>query len=103
MEIKTCPRCKEDCYWYEEWQDMGAHVPYCRCKRADFIEPKDCENCEQYHSKYKPTNADRIRSMSDEKLAEFISSQIIDRNIGVPVEAWLDWLKKENEGWQDTT
>lgn len=41
------------------------------------------------------TNADRIRAMSDEELAGFISSQIIDRNIGVPVEAWLDWLKQE--------
>ena len=41
------------------------------------------------------TNADKIRAMSDEELAEFIDRQIIDRNIGVPVEAWLDWLKKE--------
>ena len=66
----TYPRCKEDCYWYEEWQDMAAHIPYCRCKKGDFIEPKDCENCEQYHSKYKPTNADRIRAMTDEDLAD---------------------------------
>ena len=49
--------CKEDCYWYDEWQDMNAHIPYCKCKNADFIEPKDCENCEQYHSKYKPAQA----------------------------------------------
>lgn len=39
------------------------------------------------------TNADKIRSMTNEELAEFISRQIIDRNIGVPVEAWLDWLR----------
>lgn len=64
--------CKEDCYWYDEWQDMNAHIPYCKCKNADFIEPKDCENCEQYHSKYKPTNADRIRQMTDEELAEYL-------------------------------
>lgn len=45
----------------------------------------------------KLTNADRIRSMKDEELAGFISMQIIDRNIGVPVESWLDWLKQEVE------
>lgn len=43
------------------------------------------------------TNADRIRSMSDEELAEWICSLIIDRYIGVPVEAWLDWLEQEVE------
>lgn len=48
------------------------------------------------------TNADRIRAMSDEELAGFISSQIIDRNIGVPIEAWLDWLRKDVE-WQGIT
>ena len=94
----TYPRCKEDCYWYKEWQDMGAHVPYCRCKKADFIEPKDCENCEQYHSKYKPTNADKIRSMTDEELAKKISgieSFALTCGGGWPPEKWLDWLKQE--------
>ena len=43
----------------------------------------------------KPSNADRIRSMTDEKLAEWIRDQIIDRNIGIPSETWLDWLKQE--------
>ena len=41
------------------------------------------------------TNADRVRSMTDEELAEFISNQIIDRNIGVPIETWLDWLQQK--------
>lgn len=41
------------------------------------------------------TNADRIRAMTDEELAVFISDQIIDRNIGIPSETWLDWLKQE--------
>lgn len=105
----TYPRCKEDCYWYEEWQDMNAHIPYCRCKRADFIKPQDCENCEQYHSKYKPTNADHIRRMTDEELAEFIayntSCQTCVVRKGESYEcqytncstAWLDWLKQEVE------
>ena len=95
----TYPRCKEDCYWYEEWQDMSAHIPYCRCKGEDFINPKDCENCEQYHSKYKPTNADHIRRMTDEELAEWINKHDCHTNLyGYdPKEAVLDWLKQEVE------
>ena len=41
------------------------------------------------------TNYDKIRSMSIEELALFIHDQIIDRNIGVSVIAWLDWLRQE--------
>lgn len=51
--------------------------------------------CEKHKLRIPITNADRIRAMTDEELARFISSQIIDRNIGVPIEAWLDWLKQE--------
>ncbi len=40
------------------------------------------------------TNADCIRSMTDEELAVFIRDQIIDRNIGIPSETWLDWLRE---------
>lgn len=46
-------------------------------------------------TKPKPiTNADRIRGMTDEELAVFIRDQIIDRNIGIPSETWLDWLRQ---------
>ncbi len=41
------------------------------------------------------SKADCIRSMSDEELAEWISSQIVDRNIGLTAEAWLERLKRE--------
>lgn len=71
--ITLCDRCKE----------------YARCCLN-----YDGENCRRSRS-VEPTNADRIRSMTDEELAGFISMQIIDRNIGVPVESWLDWLKQE--------
>lgn len=50
--------------------------------------------CSSFKPKRK-TNADRIRAMTDEELAEFIRDQIIDRNIGIPTETWLDWLKQE--------
>ena len=71
--ITLCDRCKE----------------YARCCLN-----YDGDNCRRSRS-VEPTNADRIRSMTDEELAGFISMQIIDRNIGVPVESWLDWLKQE--------
>lgn len=71
--ITLCDRCKE----------------YARCCLS-----YDGDNCRRIRT-VGPTNADKIRSMTDEELAEFIYIQIIDRNIGVPVEAWLDWLKRE--------
>lgn len=94
----TYTTCKDDCYWYDEWQDMGGHIPHCRLKKAVSIEPKDCENCEQYHSKYKPTRADKIRKMSDEKLAEWIVHKTEGNGFDgydESVKAWLEWLKQE--------
>ena len=44
------------------------------------------------------TNADRIRSMTDEELAEFISGK--GRTFGEKYEGYmsaLDWLKEESE------
>lgn len=97
------PRCKEDCYWYKEEPNMGAHIPYCQNKGGNYIEPKDCENCEHYHSKYKKTKADRIRAMTDEKLANFESTlgchptATKETCIGVDrcAECWLNWLRQE--------
>lgn len=68
----------------------------CEKYPCDDTEIKLMKYCPVYSPKPKPTtNADRIRSMSDEELAEFIRDQIIDRNIGIPTETWLDWLKQE--------
>ena len=47
-----------------------------------FIPDDDCE---------KPmTNADRIRQMSDEELAEWLAGYT-----AYPPHGWLDWLKQE--------
>lgn len=60
------------------------------------VDPATCQAVDYCPQATPPkTNADRIRSMTDEELAEFIRSQIIARNIGLPVEAWLDWLKQD--------
>lgn len=53
----------------------------------------------------KPTNADRMRSMTDEELAKFITSGYYQPHCPVgscPVvedceDCWLRWLKKEVE------
>lgn len=61
-----------------------------------------CVECGLLRKNYKPmTNADRIRRMTDEELAVFIRDQIIDRNIGIPTETWLSWLKSPVEEVQD--
>ena len=47
----------------------------------------------------KQTNADKIRAMTDEELAEFISGKA--RTFGEEYEGYmsaLDWLKQEAEG-----
>ena len=49
----------------------------------------------------KQTNADRIRAMSDEELAEHFSELIRDtreQEYCVGVDDWLKWLQSEVEG-----
>ena len=43
----------------------------------------------------KPTNSDRIRSMSDEELARFLWEQNGGNRYWKSVEKYLDWLQKE--------
>lgn len=58
------------------------------------------------HDDWKKTNADRIRSMTDEELAKFMNnvqataynSGLLEMKIqGFPAkkDAWLEWLKEE--------
>lgn len=73
----------------------------------------DCRNCANVDNEYcfacdngnqfKPmTNADRIRSMSDGELAEFLTKIMWGEERTVhflyaTVEKWNDWLKQEAE------
>lgn len=55
---------------------------------------KDCPSYKKFT--HKKTNADRIRAMTDEELAEFISDKA--RTFGEEYEGYmsaLDWLKQE--------
>ena len=63
--------------------------------------------CPAYSPKPKPiTNADRIRSMSDDELAEFMCHNVSNNTVNCAFCAaeefcrfghigWLDWLKRE--------
>lgn len=73
--ITLCDRCEE----------------YARCCLN-----YDGDNCRRNRT-VEPTNADRIRAMSDEELAEWINKYNCHTNLyGYdPKEAILDWLKQE--------
>lgn len=46
----------------------------------------------------KPSNADKIRSMTDEELARWIADELIEPGYyakGQAYELWLDWLRQE--------
>lgn len=51
-----------------------------------------------FKSKSKPTNADKIRAMTDEELAEYLDGVCHDlwqMFVKDPQKMWLDWLKQE--------
>lgn len=73
--------------------------------KADYALPDDYDFLVQYEPPRPKTNADRIRAMTDEELADlFISvgdgntpEKIVfsARDMGYEQKMWLDWLKKE--------
>lgn len=84
-----------------------------RCiMQFDKVDPATCP-CVSYCPQATPprTNADRIRSMSDEELAEFLynvwkeqdpfTKEVCERcgdtDISCRPNCWLDWLKQEVE------
>lgn len=46
----------------------------------------------------KQTNADRIRSMTDEELADFLREFLIDNNHEPDTSELYEWLRAESEG-----
>ena len=68
------------------------------CKRkADSPDPDLLRDCQYYRG---PTNADRIRDMTDEELNDFIEQLAPCRNYSwfLSGGSWLDWLEKEAQG-----
>lgn len=55
-------------------------------------------DCVFYMKVNKPTNADRIRGMNDEELANLLWEQNGSNRYWKSVQKYLDWLKAETEG-----
>lgn len=91
MKCKNCRNLNGIYISYQkksmDWCDYIVDSPDTECEReCDFFEPE--------------TNADRIRNMSDEELAEHFSDLIKDtqeHEYCEDVSDWLIWLQKEVE------
>ncbi len=59
-----------------------------------FCDAMISEDHPDIHFKKKMTNGDRIRAMSDEELAEWLSCNIVGDGYGNSTKDWLDWLKE---------
>ena len=96
--------CPEDCFravLTEDLKNWPHPVTYTQFKGTDA--------CPLTNPQPKPSNAERIRSMSDEELARFMvrKSQCPDGYTSVfgphcveengCEECWLEWLKKETD------
>lgn len=78
-DIKCCHTCKKDANNCNVWHNCGS-------------------DCPEYEAKA-TTNADRIRSMTDEELAQFLVN--FKNTFGEEYEgeaSCLDWLQSEVEG-----
>ena len=83
-------------YYKIKYKEIGEdyyHVGYSSYKLENGLDGKD--ECVEIVKECRPqTNADRIRSMTDEELAEIFAQY----NISLDKDGWLEWLKAESEG-----
>lgn len=61
--------------------------------KADYALPDDYDFLVQYEPPQLKTNADRLRAMSDEEIAEWVSAITLDE-FGDKKD-WLNWLEEE--------
>ena len=74
------------------------HYEACQAWNVGTLVETDATHCVNYRASVGKTNADRIRAMTDEELAEKISgieSFALTCGGGWPPEKWLDWLRQE--------
>lgn len=67
------------------------------CEMPDFVR-NDLKKCATYRQKKPQTNADRIRTMSDEELAEWLTKITDDAQRDTRTKCdyqWGEWLKSE--------
>lgn len=86
--IKCDPRAIARCPFKK--QCCGYDVEY-------FVEGSECDEFNKQLLTQPPTNADRIREMSDEELAEFLSTKLNDDFYDWP-DLTLQWLQQPAEG-----
>lgn len=87
-----------NCKWFSmEYVGNPGAVPACNQKGT--LELFDCASCPENPVNKKRTNADRIRAMTDEELAEWINKHDCHTNLyGYDhKDAVIDWLKQEAE------
>lgn len=87
---EECLHCQEN---EDDWNCFNRNCLVCVCDRTISI-------INELAEEYKPkTQADKIRSMSDEELAEFFSERdkIPNRYKCKEIEDWIKWLKSEAE------
>ena len=89
--VSKCFSCARKNDYDPKFGYYGCNLSGQECKGYSMFEPK---------AKPKPTNADRIRSMSDEEFSHFLFG-IQCAPASRPKE-WLDWLRKDVE-WQGIT
>ena len=102
---KICPRCGTGGYvWY---MDNSKYVAKCtNC--GHYFRKEDFPMCVLYRTETSITNADRIRAMSDEELADKFEEVQLNAVkaygnddmllAGELRKYWLDWLKQEVKG-----
>lgn len=75
----------------ESWKETKCGK--CKIQRRKPI----CNNCRDYDKFVPITNADHIRSMGDEELAEFIINGCQGQSNRMEIQDLLDWLHLEAE------
>jgi len=93
------------CFFCANKKDYDAKLGYFGCAYSG----QECKKYSMFKPKVKPqpkSNAVRIRSMTDEELADFLGSIIHDWGQGTAeiegadyvIDNWLDWLREECYG-----
>ena len=86
--MAKCDNCKE-----LELKNIWGKVPYEWCEKKNDNPHKNIErDCPYFKPK---TNADRIRSMTDEELAYYLHGFSYGDGLGVSADKILEWLKSE--------
>ena len=76
-DVKCCFTCKKDSDKCQVWHHCGS-------------------DCPEHESRIK-TNADKIRSMNDEELAELFTKLAWNSEVQTTPLKYLDWLQSEAE------